>query len=90
LPRRFGPRKSADNAGLRLSQLEAAWGLERRRAAGGAGRANRGGGAALTVLRTNSGQLESIFLPDSFGYRPKKSALDAIAVTRDRCWRYKS
>jgi RNA-directed DNA polymerase len=32
--------------------------------------------------------LESIFLPDSFGYRPKKSALDAIAVTRDRCWRY--
>jgi RNA-directed DNA polymerase len=32
--------------------------------------------------------LESIFLPNSFGYRPQKSALDAIAVTRERCWRY--
>ena len=32
--------------------------------------------------------LEPIFLPDSYGYRPEKSALDAIAVTRERCWRY--
>jgi RNA-directed DNA polymerase len=32
--------------------------------------------------------LESIFLPDSYGYRPEKSALDAIAVTRERCWQY--
>ncbi len=31
---------------------------------------------------------EPIFLPDSYGYRPGKSALDAIAVTRTRCWRY--
>jgi RNA-directed DNA polymerase len=32
--------------------------------------------------------LEPIFLPDSYGYRPGKSALDAIAVTRERCWRH--
>ena len=30
--------------------------------------------------------LEPIFLPDSYGYRPGKSALDAVAVTRKRCW----
>lgn len=30
--------------------------------------------------------VEKIFLPDSYGYRPKKSALDAIGVTRERCW----
>lgn len=32
--------------------------------------------------------VESIFLPDSYGYRPRKSALDAVRVTRERCWRY--
>jgi group II intron reverse transcriptase/maturase len=32
--------------------------------------------------------LEPVFLPDSYGYRPGKSALDAIAITRNRCWRY--
>lgn len=32
--------------------------------------------------------VEPHFLPDSYGYRPNKSALDAIAVTRKRCWRY--
>lgn len=31
-------------------------------------------------------KVEAIFLPDSYGYRPKKSALDAIGVTRKRCW----
>lgn len=33
-------------------------------------------------------QVEACFLPDSYGYRPNKSALDAIGVTRQRCWRY--
>src|SRR6266403_2086056 len=28
------------------------------------------------------------FLADSYGYRPRKSALDAVGVTRKRCWRY--
>lgn len=32
--------------------------------------------------------VEPAFLPDSYGYRPGKSALDAIAVTRKRCWQY--
>jgi len=32
--------------------------------------------------------LESIFDENSFGYRPGKSAHDAIAVTRTRCWKY--
>lgn len=32
--------------------------------------------------------LEPIFHDNSFGYRPGKSAHDALAVTRQRCWRY--
>ena len=32
--------------------------------------------------------MEPVFLPDSYGYRPGKSALDAVGVTRQRCWRY--
>ncbi len=32
--------------------------------------------------------VEPYFHEDSYGYRPKKSAIQAIAVTRKRCWRY--
>jgi len=32
--------------------------------------------------------VEPYFHPDSYGYRPGKSAIDAVAVTRERCWRY--
>jgi RNA-directed DNA polymerase len=32
-------------------------------------------------------RLEPIFHPDSYGYRPKKSALDAVGVCRRRCWK---
>ena len=32
--------------------------------------------------------LENVFLPDSYGYRPNKSALDAVGATRERCWQY--
>lgn len=32
--------------------------------------------------------LDPIFLSDSYGYRPNKSALDAVGVTRKRCWKY--
>jgi RNA-directed DNA polymerase len=31
-------------------------------------------------------RLDPIFHEDSYGYRPRKSALTAIAVTRRRCW----
>lgn len=32
--------------------------------------------------------VEPIFHEDSYGYRPNKSALDAVAKARERCWRY--
>jgi len=32
--------------------------------------------------------LDPLFHEDSYGYRPGKSAKQAIAVTRERCWRY--
>jgi RNA-directed DNA polymerase len=31
--------------------------------------------------------VEPKFHPDSYGYRPGKSALDAVGVARERCWR---
>ena len=31
-------------------------------------------------------KLERVFHKDSYGYRPRKSAHDALAVTRKRCW----
>lgn len=33
-------------------------------------------------------KLESLFHEDSYGYRRGRSAHDAIAVTRQRCWKY--
>lgn len=30
--------------------------------------------------------VEPVFHPDSYGYRPGRSALDAVAVARKRCW----
>ncbi len=33
-------------------------------------------------------KVEPYFHPDSYGYRLGKSAIDAVAVTRQRCWRY--
>jgi RNA-directed DNA polymerase len=32
--------------------------------------------------------LEPEFHPDSYGYRPGKSAIDAVQTARQRCWRY--
>jgi RNA-directed DNA polymerase len=32
-------------------------------------------------------RVEPVFHPDSYGYRPKRSALDAVAACRERCWR---
>src|SRR5438876_2125373 len=32
--------------------------------------------------------VEPSFHGDSYGYRPGKSALDAVATARQRCWRY--
>jgi retron-type reverse transcriptase len=32
--------------------------------------------------------LEPVFRADSYGYRPGRSALDAVRTARERCWRY--
>ena len=32
--------------------------------------------------------VEPFFLEDSYGYRPNKSALDAVGITRKRCWKW--
>jgi RNA-directed DNA polymerase len=32
-------------------------------------------------------KVESVFHPDSYGYRPNRSALDAVGVCRERCWK---
>lgn len=39
---------------------------------------------AVTLLLEPT--LESVFHEDSYGYRPGRSAHDALAVTRKRCW----
>ncbi len=33
-------------------------------------------------------EVEPVFHPDSYGYRPKRSAHDALRTCRQRCWRY--
>lgn len=43
--------------------------------------------AQMVVKLSFEPTVEPHFLPDSYGYRPGKSALDAIEVTRVRCWR---
>jgi RNA-directed DNA polymerase len=32
--------------------------------------------------------VEPLFHPDSYGYRPGRSALDAVGVCRRRCWEF--
>ena len=44
--------------------------------------------AQMVVKLTFEPSVEPHFLTDSYGYRPGKSALDAIGVTRQRCWQY--
>jgi RNA-directed DNA polymerase len=44
---------------------------------------------AQTVVANHIGErAEPRFHPDSYGYRPAKSALDAVATCRQRCWKY--
>ena len=42
--------------------------------------------AQTVVANRLSVKVEPVFHPDSYGYRPGRSALDAVAVTRQRCW----
>ena len=43
---------------------------------------------AQTVVRLYlEPKVEPVFHPDSYGYRPGRSALQAVGVCRERCWR---
>jgi len=44
--------------------------------------------AQTVVKQMIEPDLDKIFLADSYAYRPDKSALDAVGVTRERCWKY--
>ena len=44
--------------------------------------------AQTVVARRLEAKVEPIFHPDSYGYRPNRSALDAVSVCRQRCWQY--
>jgi Reverse transcriptase (RNA-dependent DNA polymerase) len=44
--------------------------------------------AQVVVKQLIEPDMETIFLPDSYGYRPGKSALQAVGVTRERCWKH--
>ena len=44
--------------------------------------------AQMVVKLTFEPGVEPHFYPDSYGYRPNKSALDAVGITRQRCWRH--
>lgn len=44
--------------------------------------------AQMVVKITIEPSIDPIFHTDSYGYRPGKSALDAVGMARKRCWRY--
>lgn len=43
--------------------------------------------AQMVVKMAFEPNLEPIFDADSYGYRPEKSAIDAVRITRQRCWK---
>src|SRR3954451_434730 len=44
--------------------------------------------AQTVVAKHLEERVERIFHPDSYGYRPGRSALDAVETARRRCWQY--
>ena len=44
--------------------------------------------AQAVVKQVLEPMVEPVFHPDSDGYRPGRSALDAVAKARERCWRF--
>jgi RNA-directed DNA polymerase len=44
--------------------------------------------AQTVVARRLEAKVEPIFHSDSYGYRPDRSALDAVSACRQRCWKY--
>ena len=45
--------------------------------------------AQCVVKDVIEGNIDKFFHEDSYRYRPNKQALDAVEITRKRCWRYK-
>ncbi|MCX4647997.1 MULTISPECIES: reverse transcriptase domain-containing protein [unclassified Streptomyces] len=43
--------------------------------------------AQTVVARHLMRRVDSVFHPDSYGYRPGRSALDAVEKCRERCWK---
>ena len=44
--------------------------------------------AQMVVKSRLEPEVDPLFHPDSYGYRPGKSALDAVGQARLRCWRH--
>jgi RNA-directed DNA polymerase len=44
--------------------------------------------AQMVVKRYLEPEVDKHFHPDSYGYRPGKSAIEAVGQARERCWRY--
>ncbi len=44
--------------------------------------------AQMVVKARLEPEVDPLFHADSYGYRPGKSALDAVGQARQRCWRY--
>jgi RNA-directed DNA polymerase len=44
--------------------------------------------AQMVVKRSLEPEVDKHFHPDSYGYRPGKSAIEAVDQARERCWRY--
>lgn len=44
--------------------------------------------AQMIVVLNLEPLLEPLFYDDSYGYRPNRSAIDAVGITRERCWEY--
>jgi group II intron reverse transcriptase/maturase len=44
--------------------------------------------AQTVAARRLEARVEPIFHADSYGYRPGRSPLDAVAACRERCWKY--
>jgi RNA-directed DNA polymerase len=44
--------------------------------------------AQTVVAMVLERKVEPIFHPDSYGYRPRRGAIDAVGTCRKRCWKY--
>ena len=44
--------------------------------------------AQMVVKRRIESKIDKIFYEESYAYRPGKSALEAVGIARERCWKY--